>query len=89
MAVRRLASRWVDPPRTPEEVTQNLARHPTVADPMAKLRARVELWERWRFLSFGDLPLLRAADHLDALALSSAARPANEYLAPGPGDRDA
>jgi len=38
-AVRRIASRWVNPPRSPVEVIDLLATHPTMARAMRRARA--------------------------------------------------
>jgi len=38
LALRHLASRWEDPPRTPREITTDLAVHPTMTTPMRRLR---------------------------------------------------
>ena len=37
-AVRRIANRWTNPPRTPAEVADHLARHPTMASAMDRAR---------------------------------------------------
>jgi hypothetical protein len=37
-AVQHLASRWKNPPRTPAQIAEDLAVHPTMAAPMNRLR---------------------------------------------------
>ena len=40
-AVRHIADRWTNPPRTAVDVTELLAAHPTMAAPMAILREQL------------------------------------------------
>ena len=38
LAVRHLAARWIDPPRTPRQIATDLAVHPTMGPPLRRLR---------------------------------------------------
>lgn len=39
-AVRQLANRWTNPPRSPAEILDLLAAHPTMRTPISRLRPR-------------------------------------------------